>query len=214
MRRRRPSSTPVTPRTAPQVPAVGKRAGRRRSQPQDPSLVATPSFAPGSGYLRGLAWSRSSWSISGLAGRIHLGDSGHVTRPELRSWHGLYRIWLDLRATQQVLPSAAQRLLGRAPSLGRRHAGLSPGEHPAARGRGRHGGLGAAPAQRSWAYLRRPSSRCTRSTWNRWPGSRSRRTPSRPCSIWGAMLVYSSFRPGKEDFVVLVGVGAIRVGSG
>jgi protein O-mannosyl-transferase len=31
-------------------------------------------------------------------------DDGHVTRPELRSWHGLYRIWFDLGATQQYYP--------------------------------------------------------------------------------------------------------------
>ncbi len=31
-------------------------------------------------------------------------DDAHVTRPELRSWHGLYRIWFDLGATQQYYP--------------------------------------------------------------------------------------------------------------
>ena len=31
-------------------------------------------------------------------------DDGHVTRPELRSWHGLWRIWFDIRATQQYYP--------------------------------------------------------------------------------------------------------------
>ena len=31
-------------------------------------------------------------------------DSGHVTRPELRSWYGLFRIWFDLGATQQYYP--------------------------------------------------------------------------------------------------------------
>src|SRR5262249_36831188 len=31
-------------------------------------------------------------------------DDAHVTRPELRSWHGLYRIWSDPRATQQYYP--------------------------------------------------------------------------------------------------------------
>ena len=28
----------------------------------------------------------------------------HVTRPELRSWHGLCRIWFDLGATHQYYP--------------------------------------------------------------------------------------------------------------
>ncbi len=31
-------------------------------------------------------------------------DDAHVTRPELRSWGGLYRIWFDLGATQQYYP--------------------------------------------------------------------------------------------------------------
>ena len=31
-------------------------------------------------------------------------DDAHVTKPELRSWHGLYRIWFDLGATQQYYP--------------------------------------------------------------------------------------------------------------
>lgn len=31
-------------------------------------------------------------------------DSGHVTRPDLRSLHGLWRIWFELGATQQYYP--------------------------------------------------------------------------------------------------------------
>src|SRR5262245_44687672 len=31
-------------------------------------------------------------------------DQAHLTRPELRSWHGLWRIWFDLGATQQYYP--------------------------------------------------------------------------------------------------------------
>ena len=31
-------------------------------------------------------------------------NQAHVTRPELRSWHGLDRIWFDLGATQQYYP--------------------------------------------------------------------------------------------------------------
>jgi tetratricopeptide (TPR) repeat protein len=31
-------------------------------------------------------------------------DAAHVTKPELRSWHGLYRIWFQLGATQQYYP--------------------------------------------------------------------------------------------------------------
>src|SRR5580704_4960604 len=31
-------------------------------------------------------------------------DDGHVTRADLRSWHGLWRIWFELGATQQYYP--------------------------------------------------------------------------------------------------------------
>ncbi len=31
-------------------------------------------------------------------------DNAHITAPGLRSWHGLYRIWFDVRATQQYYP--------------------------------------------------------------------------------------------------------------
>ncbi len=32
-------------------------------------------------------------------------DDGHVTRGELRSWQGLYRIWYEPGATQQYYPA-------------------------------------------------------------------------------------------------------------
>src|SRR5450432_2022982 len=31
-------------------------------------------------------------------------DSAHITKPELRSWAGLGRIWSDMHATQQYYP--------------------------------------------------------------------------------------------------------------
>src|SRR5580704_4331883 len=37
-------------------------------------------------------------------GGILWDDEGHLTRPELQSWHGLWRIWFDLGATQQYYP--------------------------------------------------------------------------------------------------------------
>jgi protein O-mannosyl-transferase len=33
-------------------------------------------------------------------------DNAHVTRPDLRSAHGLWRIWFELGATQQYYPLA------------------------------------------------------------------------------------------------------------
>ena len=39
-----------------------------------------------------------------LRGELLWDDDAHVTRPELRSWQGLGRIWTDPRATQQYYP--------------------------------------------------------------------------------------------------------------
>ena len=60
-----------------------------------------------------------------LNGQFLWDDDAHVTRPELRSLDGLRRIWVEPGATQQVLPPPPQRVLARAPALGRRGARLS-----------------------------------------------------------------------------------------
>jgi hypothetical protein len=39
-----------------------------------------------------------------LQGGLHWDDGSHVTRPDLQSVHGLWRIWFDLGATQQYYP--------------------------------------------------------------------------------------------------------------
>src|ERR1700724_1566089 len=39
-----------------------------------------------------------------LRGGMLWDDTSHVTRPDLRSLHGLWRIWFDLGATQQYYP--------------------------------------------------------------------------------------------------------------
>ena len=39
-----------------------------------------------------------------LRGGLIWDDSSHITRPEMQSLHGLWRIWSDLRATQQYYP--------------------------------------------------------------------------------------------------------------
>jgi tetratricopeptide (TPR) repeat protein len=39
-----------------------------------------------------------------LHGGLVWDDEGHVTRPDLRSWAGLGRIWFEVRATQQYYP--------------------------------------------------------------------------------------------------------------
>jgi len=42
--------------------------------------------------------------LPALRGALLWDDNMHVTRPELRSMHGLWRIWFDLPATQQYYP--------------------------------------------------------------------------------------------------------------
>ena len=42
--------------------------------------------------------------LPALRGGLLWDDNMHVTRPDLRSLHGLWRIWFDLGATQQYYP--------------------------------------------------------------------------------------------------------------
>ena len=42
--------------------------------------------------------------LPALSGGLLWDDAAHITRPELRSLHGLWRIWSDLGATQQYYP--------------------------------------------------------------------------------------------------------------
>ena len=42
--------------------------------------------------------------LPALGGSLLWDDASHVTRPDLRSLHGLWRIWFDLGATQQYYP--------------------------------------------------------------------------------------------------------------
>src|SRR5579863_5638481 len=39
-----------------------------------------------------------------LSGGVLWDDPAHITRVDLRSWNGLWRIWSDLRSTQQYYP--------------------------------------------------------------------------------------------------------------
>src|ERR1700690_2202503 len=42
--------------------------------------------------------------LPGMRGALLWDDNMHVTRADLRSLHGLWRIWFDLGATQQYYP--------------------------------------------------------------------------------------------------------------
>jgi tetratricopeptide (TPR) repeat protein len=63
------------------------------------------------GFPLSLAWTFAAIFLLVLAcywpalhGSLVWDDSAHVTRPELTSLHGLWRIWTDLHATQQYYP--------------------------------------------------------------------------------------------------------------
>ena len=103
-RRNRPSA-PATSKGPPREPSGARGARRGRCQPQGPAPAATRSFA------------RQQWLFAAALlvavllayqpawqGGFVWDDDSHVTKPELRSWHGLYRIWFELGATPQYYP--------------------------------------------------------------------------------------------------------------
>ncbi len=70
----------------------------------------------GTGLQESLSWWYAALVFAGLLavviavyqpawnGGVLWDDEGHLTRQELRSLHGLWRIWFDVRATQQYYP--------------------------------------------------------------------------------------------------------------
>jgi tetratricopeptide (TPR) repeat protein len=76
-----------------------------RRQPPDPAPAATPLVA---GWEWLLAVALTSAVLLAYQPAWHGGllwdDAGHVTRPDLRSWQGLSRIWFEWGATQQYYP--------------------------------------------------------------------------------------------------------------
>ena len=55
-------------------------------------------------------------------------DDAHVTRPDLRSLHGLWRIWFEPGRDPAVLPGPPQRVLGGAPPVGGFDPRVPPGQ--------------------------------------------------------------------------------------
>ena len=90
--------------------------------PQNPSLASHQPLSivegeqspPGQNDTIVGPWQWLFWVVLVLAvllvyqpawqGGILWDDDAHVTRPELRSWHGLWRIWFDVGATLQYYP--------------------------------------------------------------------------------------------------------------
>ncbi|MGA2030947.1 MAG: tetratricopeptide repeat protein [Thermoguttaceae bacterium] len=84
-------------------PAASVTAGPDGGQPRRP---AWPGWAKDGAFAAALLLAvlltyRPAWN-----GGFLWDDNAHITRSELRSWHGLYRIWFDVGATVQYYPLA------------------------------------------------------------------------------------------------------------
>jgi tetratricopeptide (TPR) repeat protein len=82
-------------RTASPLPTAGKPA--RDDAPRDRHLADVATLG-----LLFFATLAAYWPA--LHGAAVWDDGGHITRPDLQSLHGLWRIWFDLGATQQYYP--------------------------------------------------------------------------------------------------------------
>jgi len=82
-----------------------KGAPSGHSQPQDSPPAAVPSLAHWEWfYLAAIVTAVLLVYQPAWHGGFIWDDDAHVTKPELRSWQGLYRIWFQLGATQQYYP--------------------------------------------------------------------------------------------------------------
>jgi protein O-mannosyl-transferase len=104
--RRRVASRAMTPRSP-----MSKRASRagngNRDRPRLPGTVPARVLIPSTDFLWMAALIVGAVLMAygpALDGRFLWDDDAHVTRPDLRSLSGLWRIWFDLRATQQYYP--------------------------------------------------------------------------------------------------------------
>ena len=90
--------------------AGSRRAGPAPSPPGKPAAISDTPPQSVSIRPRDLAWATclvcatlaAYWPA--LRGTRLWDDEGHITRPEFQSWHGLWRIWFELGATQQYYP--------------------------------------------------------------------------------------------------------------
>ncbi len=70
-----------------------------------PAGTSPPVRAPGSGAVFGLMLGVTLLAyFPSLHGTLLWDDAGHLTAPELQSWSGLLRIWVEPGATQQYYP--------------------------------------------------------------------------------------------------------------
>ncbi len=74
-----------------------------------PTTAAPPASAGAASWPAGWTWAAIFAVVllaylPALTGGILWDDHGHVTRADLRSWDGLFRIWFEIGATQQYYP--------------------------------------------------------------------------------------------------------------
>ena len=105
MARRRCPSTSAPSKGPPQEPSGRKGARRESWQPPGPASAAASPLARWE-WLLLVALVLSIFFVYQPAwqGGFIWDDDAHVTKPELRSWQGLYRIWFDVQATLQYYP--------------------------------------------------------------------------------------------------------------
>lgn len=92
------------------TPTTGPRANRPSHTA--PGTAGESPVAPAAWPVRYRGWLLGITLLAAVllayAPALHGGllwdDDAHVTRPELRSWQGLWRIWFELDATQQYYP--------------------------------------------------------------------------------------------------------------
>ena len=105
MARRHRPSTQATSRRSLEVPSArkGVQLGGLERQDSSPTKVQSFAFCEWL-FVTALVVSVLLVYQPAWQGGFIWDDDAHVTKPELRSWHGLYRIWFHLGATQQYYP--------------------------------------------------------------------------------------------------------------
>jgi tetratricopeptide (TPR) repeat protein len=81
-------------------PASGRNTASGTDRDRGSKLAAVPGIAI---WVLLFCWTLAAYWPS-LQGGLVWDDDGHLTKPELQSLHGLWRIWFDLGATQQYYP--------------------------------------------------------------------------------------------------------------